>query len=326
MCDADRLPRRRNAFTLIELMVVIVLILAVAAVGIGYVVFGQDSNHSTSAATAVTGAMLNGKQRARHDGVATGIRLLFGTNGLPATQCGQLVLVQQPEDYTLGFCTGYTGGNPLNNQLSFQNVDFLGGASYPGEIDQATVQAGDYFISPALTSPRRINQVSGTPPNVQTLTFDSPITSFTAGYQYNIVRGPRRIASEDVIQLPANIVVDNSLMPNQAVNPGYTLCQNLPQRTLVDANNPNGVPVSEIVFSSAGGLIGQGTTYDYVLLWVRDPSLPSPTSGAPLIVSVQVRTGLISVYPVAPWNPAQPIVPGVNDPYALAKDGRASGM
>ena len=54
-------------------------------------------------------------------------------------------------------------------------------------------------------------------------------------------------------------------------------------------------------------------------------SLPTPTSGAPLIVSIQVRTGFISVYPVAPWNTGLPISP-TNDPYAFAKDGRASGM
>ena len=46
MCNARRLPRRRKAFTLIELLVVMALILAIAAIGIGYVVFGQDNQHS----------------------------------------------------------------------------------------------------------------------------------------------------------------------------------------------------------------------------------------------------------------------------------------
>ncbi len=55
-----------------------------------------------------------------------------------------------------------------------------------------------------------------------------------------------------------------------------------------------------------------------------NPTQMDPRLGAPLIVSVQVRTGLISVYPVAPWNGGA-IGPN-NDPYAFAKDGRASGM
>ena len=106
MCELRRSPRRRNAFTLIELLVVMALLLVIAAIGLGYGVFAQDNQHSVTAANAVTGALLNAKQRARHDGVPTGIRLLFGTNGLPPTQCGQIELVQQPEDYNAGQCHG----------------------------------------------------------------------------------------------------------------------------------------------------------------------------------------------------------------------------
>ncbi len=100
-------PPGRKAFTLIELLVVMVLILVIAGLGLGYVVFGQDNQHSVTAANAVTGALLNAKQRARRDGLPTGIRILFGTgkdkNGNPvATFASQVELVQQPEDYTAG--------------------------------------------------------------------------------------------------------------------------------------------------------------------------------------------------------------------------------
>src|SRR5947209_8023973 len=105
MRDAPRLPKRRTGFTLIELLVVIALILAVAAIGLGYALFGKSNQHSYTAGQAVTGAMLNAKQRARRDGVPTGIRILFD----PTTnQASQIQLVLQPEDYSLGQMNTYT--------------------------------------------------------------------------------------------------------------------------------------------------------------------------------------------------------------------------
>ena len=79
MCETRDWPGRRNGFTLIELLVVIALISAVFALGAGYVLFGQDNQHSVIGAQTVTGALLNAKQRARNDGLATGIRIVFPT-------------------------------------------------------------------------------------------------------------------------------------------------------------------------------------------------------------------------------------------------------
>lgn len=310
MCDPHRLPRRRPAFTLVEMLVVMVLILVIMALGVGYVVFGQSNQHSVVGANAVTGAMLNAKQRAHHDGVPTGVRLLFGQNG----QCGQIVLIQQPEDYNAGQFVATTPTAPYT--LTFKGTDFQGGADYPGQIDQSTVEAGDYFVSSADTpplTPHRINRVV----DATDVILDSPVNAGAVGQPYYIIRAPRRLASEDIIQLPPSVVIDN------------TMCLNVPYRTLIDyppnAVVPNVQQAAEIVFGPAGPVIGQGTAADKVLLWLRDPGQPQPYLGVPLIVSTQVRTGLISVYPVAPWTPGQPVSPG-NDPYRYAEDGRASGM
>ncbi len=319
MCHTRFLPRRRNAFTLIELLVVIALILVIFSLGIGYVVFGQDNQHSVSAAQAVTGAMLNARQRAHRDGVPTGIRILFGTNGLPPTQANQLQLIQQPEDYNAGLCQG--SAMPTNT-LTFTGVDFQGGAAYMGEIDEATIQIGDYFTLSGIATPHRINAIAGVVGGPQTITMDSATAqAVAAGAPYAIIRAPRRLPSEDVIQLPPSVVIDDSTTAG-----GWPLCQNLPQRLLIDSMNPNGVPVAEIVFAPSGAVVGQGTGADKVLLWLRDPTQPAATAGAPLLLSVQIRTGLIGVYPVTPANLAQPIVLGNNDPYALVKDPRASGL
>ena len=57
----------------------------------------------------------------------------------------QLELIQQPEDYNAG-SVELAGTVATVTPLTFASVDFQGGAAYPGEIDESTVQAGDYFV------------------------------------------------------------------------------------------------------------------------------------------------------------------------------------
>ena len=315
MCNARHWPHRRTAFTLIELLVVMALILVIFGLGVGYVVFGQDNQHSVTAANAVTGAFVNNRGRAHRDGLPTGVRLLFGTNGVQPTQVSQLQLIQQPEDYNAGQIAASAGGTTV----SFSQTDFQGGAGYMGQIDESTIQIGDYFTLSGVQTPHRIINIAG-PVGGETLTLASAVGPLATGAPYNIIRAPRRLPSEDVIQLPPSMVIENGPLPG---NPGLTFCQNLPQRTLVDSSS--NMTVAEIVFAPSGAVIGQGTGADKILLWLRDPAQPNATSGAPLLVSIQIRTGFISVYPVAPWAFGTAIAPG-NDPYAYVKDGRASGM
>ncbi len=317
MTLAKSLARRRNAFTLIELLVVLVLILVLASIGLGYALFGQDNQHSFNGVQAVSGALLNAKQRARRDGVPTGVRILFGANGLAS----QLQLIQQPEDYNAGQVA--TSGSNVST-VQFTGADFQGGAQNIGDVDQSTVEAGDYFLLAGTNTVHRIAGVSyangPAGPQTPTITLSSPVTSMTSGSAYSIIRAPRRLASEDVIQMPANMVIDNTAIPGN----GGTFCQNLPQNTTSG--------FAEIVFAPSGALVGQGTSADKVYLWVRDGATkPSafvanaPYPGSPLILSVQTRTGLIGVYQLAPWGYGQAIVPG-NDPYAYVKSPRSSGL
>jgi prepilin-type N-terminal cleavage/methylation domain-containing protein len=339
MKNIHSLLRRRNAFTLIELLVVMVLILVLAALGLGYVVFGQDNQHSVSGAQAVTGALLNAKQRARRDGLPTGIRILFtsGTDvmGRPFTFGSQLQLVQQPQDYNLGTWTTTDGTTLTFSTPSAPNPDFLGGADYIGEIDQSTVQAGDYFLVAGTTTPHRIFQVN----SPQSLTLASSVSPLTSG-AYTIIRAPRRLPSEDIIQLPSTVVIDNTTAPVTPATSAFPYCQNLPMRTLADypPSPPYSGPLpriqqaAEIVFAPSGAVVGQGTGNDKVYLWLRDPSpkvtpvAGAPMPGAPLILSVQFRTGFIGVYPVAPWSVGMPKGGANGDPYAYVSDPRSSGL
>jgi prepilin-type N-terminal cleavage/methylation domain-containing protein len=330
MRHAHCLPRRRNAFTLIELLVVMILILVIAALGLGYIVFGQDNQHSVNGAQTITGALLNAKQRARRDGLPTGVRIIFtsGTdvNGNSFNFGTQLQLIQEPGPYNTGTWSSGTGTNA--SPLGFStNVDFQGGAAYAGEIDESTVQAGDYFVAGGTTTPHLITKVI----DATHLLLFSPASSAppAAGSSYTIFRAPRRLPSEDTIQMPSNIVIDNSAVPGAVVGSPPNYCQNIPTRGLIDSSHlAPGVPVSEIVFALSGAVVGQGTGADKVYLWLRDSSLKlrpvanSVAPGAPLLLSVQIRTGLIGVYPVAPWL----VGSSTSDPYAFVKDPRSSGL
>jgi prepilin-type N-terminal cleavage/methylation domain-containing protein len=324
MRHARSLPRRRDAFTLIELLVVMVLVLVLAALGLGYVVFGQDNQHSVSGAQAITGALLNAKQRARRDGLPTGVRIIFGPTtqspNAPMTQATQLQLIQQPDDYNAGQVA--TTGTNVQTGIQFAGVDFQGGAQTIGDIDESTVEPGDYFLLGGTQTVHRIMKVyySGVSNNVPTIDLASPVASITVGDAYSILRAPRRLPSEDVIQLPPGVVIDNGTIQGNAT----TYCQNLPQNTTSG--------FAEIVFAPSGAVVGQGTGADKVYLWLRDPNTKAAAfvpnvqyPGSPLILSVQIRTGLIGVYPVAPWPYGSPIAPG-NDPYAYVKSPRASGL
>jgi prepilin-type N-terminal cleavage/methylation domain-containing protein len=331
MYEARLLPRRRTAFTLIELLVVMALILVIFGLGIGYVVFGQDNQHTVVAAQAVTGATLNAKQRARRDGLPTGIRILFApatdVKGNPAIWASQIQFIQQPEDYNAGWCQSDPTVGPAfdPNKVCFVGADFLGGASFLGELDEATVQAGDYFTVAGTGVVHQIAKVNYPPyplnpsnPFSGSVELASPLGAVIApGTAYTIIRGPRKLPSEDVISLPPTMVVD------------FGACNTLPLRTLIDfppaplppdptpynGITPRKQQVAEILFAPSGGVVGQGTASNKILLWLRDPAQPTPYGGAPLIVSIQVRTGSIEAFPVAPFP----------TPYRFANDPRYSG-
>jgi len=299
-------PARRPAFTLIEMLVVITIILVLAALAAGYFVFSQDHQKAVGGTDRLSGWLLNSKQRALRDRRPTGVRL----NIDPATGfVSELVYVQQPDDYAVGFCNAVTN----SNAVSFGGgADFQGGAAYPGEIDASTVQAGDYLEFFGGGGVHQITQVV----DGQDLLLASNVT--VAGTtHYRIIRQPRRLPSEDALDLPAEVVLDMSINP--ATSLPWSL--NVPQRPLIDYPPSQGgaqrvLPAAEIVFAPGGNVVGQGSGGDKVVLWVRDPKQPNALGGTPLLVSVQIRTGFIGVNPVAP----------APNYYLYTQDARVSGL
>jgi prepilin-type N-terminal cleavage/methylation domain-containing protein len=280
---------RRGAFTLIELIVVIAIITVIAVIGALLFPRLQDSQKIVRAADRLQGVMLNAKQRAKRDSKPTGVRILLDPKTNQATQ---LQYVQQPDYYTTGQCLG-TGPTPAA-LVTFANVDFQGPALTLGQPDQATVQAGDYL---EVFGGGGVYQITAVVSQTS-LNINPPAVISPAAY-YRIIRQPRRLAGEETLDLPNEVVIDGA----------YSL--NLPQRQVGTA------VFYEIVFAPGGGVIGQGTGADKICLWLRDPALADPTDGDPLLVAIQTRTGFVGVYPVGPPSPG--------DPYQATREGRSSG-
>jgi hypothetical protein len=320
---ADPRPRTRKALTLIELLVVITLILAVLAMGAAFYPKFNEGYKIVRGTDRLTSWLLIAKQRAKRDQLPTGVRLI--TNASTGF-IDQLVYIQQPDPITGNYKYVYDpnatagtapGGYIMNwtipsagtAQVDFTGVDFIGAASTPGQLDVGLVQVGDYLEVNGGGGVYQINNVllnNPLTPLAPTLmiNFSGSTALPTPIYNFRILRQPRRLLGEDVLQMPPDVVID-------PVSPaGGSL--NIPSRLPTGSSTP----FLEILFSPAGGVIGQGTGTDKICLWVRDSTLTPNTNGGPAIIAIQVRTGFIATHPVGP----------ATNYYQYTQDGRSSGI
>ena len=132
------------------------------------------------------------------------------------------------------------------------------------------------------------------------------------GGSCKIIRAPR-VASDDLLQLPGNIVVDLGLCYKYRAYGNYPL-----PYTLSNGN----VTSLDILFAPSGTVVTPGVATDFLALWVRDVYAGNEFQIGPSLVAVYVRSGLIAVQPPNDGGvPANP--PTGTDPYKFVKDGRA---
>lgn len=288
---------RRRGFTLIELIVVMSIIILLAALTAAYWPDIQSARSVNNATDQTSQWLLTAKQRAKRDGLATGVRFLVAGNNL----AGQVQYIQQLDDLSGGMCNGTVAGN---NTITFTGIDFIGGAATAGQADQALVQAGDYFEQFGGGTIYQIQTVTQSGANNPSITV-LPVPTVTTGstLTYRILRAPRPLAGEDVLTLPNTMTVDLTNTLNLS-------SLNVPARTV------NGVTFFEILFSPTGSVIGQGTSGGKIILWVRDSSQPATATDFAALVTIQIRSGFIGASRVAPGA----------DPYLFTEDGRSSGM
>ncbi len=178
MNTTKKIAVRRDAFTLIEMMVVIAIILALAALAAAFAPRVNENQKMTRAVDNLEQWLLTAKMRAKRDGLATGLRFIQAPGDAPGTY-SQFQYIQQPEPLLGGVCVGgppvpppgtyqyppltgnyYKGGiitSAANGTVTFysvflngewQGVDFSLGGIPPVDAfgrQQWLVQTGDYL-------------------------------------------------------------------------------------------------------------------------------------------------------------------------------------
>ncbi|MCS6850725.1 MAG: prepilin-type N-terminal cleavage/methylation domain-containing protein [Gemmataceae bacterium] len=294
--------RDRRAFTLVEVMVVMVIIVVLLGLSAAFLPRALENSRAIRGAEQLQGWLLIAKNRAVREKRASGVILRLasetpddpGHNDPRFAGCVQtLNYIQQPDDFTGGMFVKATGAT-----LQFSGVDFRGGL---GEQQKSSwpVQKGDYVE----VQGGGLVAVIAEDPGTATLTCPSwagrppvPPTS-----QYRIIRGPRVLSGEAKLLMPQDVVIDLRL--SRLFPSGQSLLES---------------GVRWLLFSPSGSvsLWGAANNGGKIVLWIRDVNR-EPTEGEPTLIVIDVRTGLIAAHPVAKSG---------GDPYRFALEPRSSGM
>jgi prepilin-type N-terminal cleavage/methylation domain-containing protein len=359
MPSATNLTRR--AFTLVELLVVMTIIVIIASITAAVLPNVLRNGKVTQAANTIQGMLLAAKQRAARDRVPAGVRFILTTDTLNVPTgfasrliCTELAYVVQPDDLiitgdSLSFASVPSGPFVGDFQATSSVQDYAGtmGSTATQTAEEAAVQAGDY-IECAGGLIGAIMGLGGTGSAQNILyTFSNPSNGFPVT-SYRIIRMPRRVPGEDSMKLPQDVTVLVADVPNLASTnfANYTFYSlNIPSR-VVPFNGVTTPPATyyyEIVFSPSGSVVGAGTNSGgQICIFVRDSSRDKITDGEPALVVVNPRTGAVSVQPVNPTASGytysstsppygsglttQPVTPAASGYYTFATDTRASGM
>lgn len=330
--------RCRRAFTLVELLVVMTLIVLIASITALVLPGILRSQKAGRGASMLQGMLLTAKQRALRDQRPAGVRLLIRNDDVNTTTnvststskvrlvSTEMVYIVQPEDFVV---TGDSMTLDTSNHATSVTTDFAGGLStlLPAVPDQFPVQGGDFLELNGGGQVAGITNVGadtlgmgGTAlyPGFHQLTlYSNPSTGQPVG-SYRIIRGPRHVVGEDSVKMPQDVGVmikDFNTDPvNGTVITNYSL--NIPQRPVPFGST---FYLYEILFSPSGGVTGQGvTTTDKIVLFVADLTRDNPTTdGEPALVTVNISTGAIAV---------QPVDVSSGNAYTFTQDPRASGM
>lgn len=341
------ISKRRKAFTLVEMLVVIAIILVIAALAAAFAPRVNDSQNLTRAIDNMEQWLLSAKMRAKRDGLATGVRFVAVQGDVGGTY-SQIQYIQQPDPLTAGVCVGappsplpanayqypppspalpqggnyYIGGTLVSassGSVTFQGVDFsLGGlpqydASTPPR-NQWLVQPGD-FLEVRDYGIFSIYSVTG----ANTVQLGG--TTLQGDPYYSVPVGPNFYISQYESSLSINQPTTNYRILRQ---PRILIGEepmNLPNNFAVDMNTLSGASVAmgsfgapEILFSPTGAVVGSNAASGRVYLYVHDMTQTDPNMAG--IIAIQCRTGFIGAYSVAPGN----------DPFYYAEIARESGL
>lgn|GEM_PF-1967395 len=317
----------RSAFTLVEMLVVLALVLLLSAIAIAVLPSAVERQKTSRGADQLQGWLLVAKQWAKRDGVPTGIRLQPGMT-LPNTATPNsawitnLEYIQQPDPFDPAGSQIQPGTVATQVTAFSSSVDFFGGTG-PGNSALWPVQIGDSLEIFGGGFPHLITGVLPSMSNPlvsDTLTLASTPSPFTPTGQYRIIRAPRVLPGELTLQMPKDVAIDTKTNTTY-INP-------LP-------SSVNAAGAFDILFTPSGSVLSLGVTVDKINLWVRDVTQDLAAPADQTLITVYVRSGFIAAHPVDVTpdplaNPLFKLDPYGSkyflNPYSFTQDGRSSGL
>jgi prepilin-type N-terminal cleavage/methylation domain-containing protein len=360
MC-IQRTPLYRRAFTLIEMLVVIAIILVLAALAAAFMPRVQDSTKLTSGIDQLEQWLLTAKMRAKRDGLATGIRLIADANN--PGMYSQAQYVQQPDPLSGGWLSitqtpgsvVYSSGTPpvyLNGgiclptpnltatppipagHVQFANVDFtLGGTGLlvlPGDYLEIR-DSGVYLIGPTVQAPYNPANTLQLGSLVATTYFSTPWPSsaspqvWQSTYEQSLsLTAPT--TNYRILRQPRPILGENPLqLPgNLAVDLNVVPSPPSTSTTPFTYSHVAAGPTGQIdiLFSPSGAVVGANAGLGKVFLYVHDMSLLATDP------NFADRSGIVAVQTltgfIGAYNSGAPTTQ--LNMYQYANQGRGSGL
>jgi prepilin-type N-terminal cleavage/methylation domain-containing protein len=249
--------RSRPAFTLIEMLVTIGILLTLAALTVAFLPALSNYQKVQQAASRLQGWLLTAKQRALRDQFPRGIRLNVVSDPFYGTVVREVQYIEQPDDFSQGTIT-FTSST--NTATVSTDTDLAGGFDPSGTGANSTlwpVQVGDYLQIPGHTSATPVFRITGVTSVNQSpknqITTANPTLNGTSGGPYTIIRAPRVLTGEPVLQLPQDVVID---LNNVNVGAGSSLIKGDVGGTGVGITNASNA--SPIVITSTGHNLSTG--------------------------------------------------------------------
>jgi type II secretory pathway pseudopilin PulG len=279
---------RRGGFTLIEMLVVIGLIIALAAIVVAVGPGALEKDRAVAAVNQLQGALQIARSKAVRDGLPRGVRLL--ANGTLAAEYQYIeappVYVPNPAgpgaDIHVDFNYSVDGSGRVNGRTCTVSGSAL-------TSDQANQISADSSLQlPTLGTAHRITgaTVAGAAPNLSVTLVLATYPDDRLGaatrlrtYHFGLYAPARPLLGEPNFLLPQRSAVD--LGPGRSVLP-------------TTAGN------YDILFGPGGGVVTPGGA-GHVFLWVRDPTRPDnlQQGGEQMLVVVKGQTGALGAAPIS---------------------------
>ena len=361
-----RLNPARGAFTLVELLVVLGIMLVLMSLAVVMATSGILDNHRLSAGSdRVSGWLLQARSKAFRDRLPRGIRFVPNAQGFVT----EAQFIEVPEPYVPNPSQSTGGmklvfsyrqqvdamGAPLTNVQPRREVYILGALT---DLNNAILEAaaGDTLKIASFTSLQRITALTivnrtivweGTPQMFPMILVDlanplllpdlGPFTlqTQTAAYNDSDTRNLQYLTMQFSFLRQARPMLGEQPLKfsaNTAVQlslvPNDTMTESLTSLSLIPAVNGS----YDVLFAPTGEVLNNGGL-GRVVLWMRNPDL---ATAYPTRVSLAGRTeyeasgemALITVYCKTGAVATHPVgmPPVAASPYQYTKDGIASGL